>query len=74
MLTVCHLAHLVDCAEGHDEDGHQEVGQREAEDQVVGHGLELPVQQDRHHHEHVPCSRKSIHFLGSNCVNNRAFY
>ena len=47
------LAYLVDCPEGHDEDGDEEVGDGQAEDEVVGHVLQVALQQDGGDHEHV---------------------
>ena len=58
LYTTAHLdellpTYLVDCPEGHDEDGDEEVGDGQAEDEVVGHVLQVPLQQDGGDHEHV---------------------
>ena len=52
-------AYLVDGSEGHDEDGDEEVSDGEAEDEVVGHVLQVPLQQDGGDHEHVACGGSS---------------
>jgi len=49
---------LVDGPQGHDQDGHKEVGHGQAEDQVVGHVLQISLQQDGGDHEHVAWVRK----------------
>ena len=50
---ICLPSYLVDGSEGHDEDGDEEVCDGEAEDEVVGHVLQVPLQQDGRDHEHV---------------------
>ena len=47
------LADLVDGGEGHHEAGDEEVGYRQREDQVVGHVLQVALQQDGCDHEDV---------------------
>ena len=54
-MPACLPAYLVDRSEGHDEDGDEEVCDGEAEDEVVGHVLQVPLQQDGGDHEHVAC-------------------
>ena len=55
-LRRCAALYLIDCSEGHDEQSDEEVSHGQAEDQVVGHRLEVPVQQDSRNHKHVPCT------------------
>ena len=48
------MTYLSDCAERHDEDGNEKVGDGEGEDEVVGDGLEVAVHQDSANNKYVP--------------------
>ena len=45
--------YLGDSSEWHDENGDQEVRQRQTEDEVISHGLKVSVQKYCHHNKNI---------------------
>ncbi len=46
-------AYLINSTEGHDEDSDKEVGHGQAQDQIIGHALQVSLQKDGGNHENV---------------------
>lgn len=54
------LRHFVDGAQRHHQARNQQVGHGQRQDQVVGHVLQVPLQQNCSYHKHVSCGTNEI--------------
>ncbi|KAJ8941555.1 hypothetical protein NQ318_011512 [Aromia moschata] len=54
------LADLVDGAQGHHQARHEQIGHCQREDEIIGHVLEVPLQEDCRYHEDVACNKTYI--------------
>lgn len=51
------VQYLVNRAERHDQTGDHEIGHGQADDQIIGHRLQIPLEQDRSYHEQIPWNK-----------------
>ena len=47
------FSYLINSPERHHEDSHEEVGQGEAQNEIISHRLEVSVQEDCHHNKNI---------------------
>jgi hypothetical protein len=53
------VTYLIYSSERHNETGDHEIREGQTDDQVICHGLQVPLHQDGRHHEHVPCNKNT---------------
>lgn len=51
------VQYLVNRTERHDQTGDHEIGHGQADDQIIGHRLQVPLEQDRSYHEQIPWNK-----------------
>ena len=54
------MSYLIHGSKWHDEDGDEEVGNGQAQDEVVGHVLKVPLQNNRRNHKHIAWKKRSL--------------